>query len=196
MPTSTKQRKLRADAERSIASIVSAALECVRADPQASLSAVARAAGVSRGTLYAHFPTREALLEAVVELSVATAAEALEKERLDEGPADEALARLIRSSWHVLDEHSSVFAASSEALTAERQRDNHERVLAPVEQLIFRGQQEGTLRADMPVKWLVAVLYNLMHTAAAEVRAKRLSARSAPEILVETLLSAMRLPTG
>ena len=59
-------RRPRADAARNRARVLEAAkLVFSTGGPQASLEAVAREAGVGIGTLYRHFPTREALFEAV-----------------------------------------------------------------------------------------------------------------------------------
>ena len=57
----------RATAERNVAAILDAAEELLSQAGPASMAAVAARAGVSRVTVYAHFPTWEALLEAVVE---------------------------------------------------------------------------------------------------------------------------------
>src|SRR6202012_2860643 len=64
---STKSsRKPRADAARNRERVLEAAKSVFSAGgPEASLEAVARQAGVGIGTLYRHFPTREALYEAV-----------------------------------------------------------------------------------------------------------------------------------
>jgi len=56
----------RATAERNVAAILDAAGELLSQAGTASIAAVAASAGVSRVTVYAHFPTWEALLEAVV----------------------------------------------------------------------------------------------------------------------------------
>ena len=59
-------RKPRADAVRNRERVLEAAKAVFSAGgAEASLEAVARAAGVGIGTLYRHFPTREALFEAV-----------------------------------------------------------------------------------------------------------------------------------
>jgi AcrR family transcriptional regulator len=59
-------RAKRADAVRNIAHLVAAARTAFAASgPNASLDEIARSAGVGPGTLYRHFPTRHALLEAV-----------------------------------------------------------------------------------------------------------------------------------
>ena len=61
-----KRRKLRADAVRNRERVLEAAKAVFsQGGPEASLEAVARRAGVGIGTLYRHFPSREALYEAV-----------------------------------------------------------------------------------------------------------------------------------
>lgn len=64
---STAPRALRADAQRNIAAILDAATECLARDPDLSLNDIARAAGVGRVTLYAHFDSRSGLVEAIVD---------------------------------------------------------------------------------------------------------------------------------
>jgi AcrR family transcriptional regulator len=60
------QRPMRADARRNYEKLVAAARDVFTEDGSgASLEAVADRAGVGIGTLYRHFPTRQALLEAV-----------------------------------------------------------------------------------------------------------------------------------
>src|SRR5712672_1116097 len=61
-----EKRKPRADAIRNRERVLEAAKAVFsQGGPEASLEAVARRAGVGIGTLYRHFPTREALYEAV-----------------------------------------------------------------------------------------------------------------------------------
>ncbi len=55
------RRRLRADAEANTERIVQAAMELLRAEPEAGLEEIAAAAGVSRSTIYRHFGSREAL---------------------------------------------------------------------------------------------------------------------------------------
>src|SRR5215472_19147855 len=93
------RRRRRADAEQSVAAILAAAVQVLNADPAASVEDIAHAAGVSRQTVYAHFPSRQALLDAVVERATAEAVAAFEAAGLDEAPPAEALTRLLDAGW-------------------------------------------------------------------------------------------------
>ena len=65
-------RPLRADARRNVDRLIAAARDAfAQHGPEASLDDIARSAGVGSGTLYRHFPTRLALLEAVYRDNVA-----------------------------------------------------------------------------------------------------------------------------
>lgn len=62
---SVSQSQRRADAERNRSHLVAAARDALRDDPETTMQSVARLAGVGQGTIYRHFPTREALLAEV-----------------------------------------------------------------------------------------------------------------------------------
>src|SRR5262245_41311671 len=82
-------------AERNVEAILDAVEELLERRGQASISAVAAQAGVSRVTVYAHFPTWEALLEAAVERAVRRTMTALEAAEPDVGPPVQALERML-----------------------------------------------------------------------------------------------------
>ncbi len=76
-PPSPSPRKPRADAQRNRERILDIARDAfTRSGAGISLDEVAKLAGIGPGTLYRHFPTREALLEAVYRTEVAKLAEA------------------------------------------------------------------------------------------------------------------------
>lgn len=90
-------RKPRADAVRNRERVLEAAKVVFSAGgPEASLEAVARAADVGIGTLYRHFPTREALFEAVYRREVQQLADLAEELKQEAQPV-EALRHWMRS---------------------------------------------------------------------------------------------------
>ncbi|MGA5760075.1 TetR/AcrR family transcriptional regulator [Nonomuraea bangladeshensis] len=184
----------RADAERNIAAILEAATRLLSADPAASVADIAKAAGVGRVTLYGHFPSREALVDAVLEHAVGLADAVLDDPALDERPAPEAMAALLRSSWEVLDRHRRLFVAADRIMATERIREHHERPLRRVERLIERGRREGDFRTDLPLPWLVTTFFSIIHSAAQERESGRLPAEDVERVLVTTMLSLLTSP--
>src|SRR5258705_6404811 len=91
-------RKPRADAIRNRERVLEAAKAVFSAGgPEASLEAVARRAGVGIGTLYRHFPTREALFEAVYRREGQQLSALAEQLRSEAAPG-EALRRGLRGN--------------------------------------------------------------------------------------------------
>ncbi|GAA3619432.1 TetR/AcrR family transcriptional regulator [Nonomuraea rosea] len=186
----------RADAERNIAAILEAGTRLLSADPAASVAEIAKAAGVGRVTLYGHFPSREALVDAVLDHAVGMADAVLEDPAIDTAPAPEAMTRLLHSSWEILDRHRRLFLAADRVLPTERIREHHDRPLRRVERLIARGQDDGDFRTDLPLPWLVTAFFSIIHSAAQEREAGRLAADEVEQVLVTTMLSLLSPVAG
>ena len=170
--------------------ILDATLALLEHDPEPSFVAIARAAGVSRPTLYAHFPTREDLIEAVVGRAVDEVGREARAARLDEDSAPAALERLVKMLWRKLSRLSTLARISGEVLPPERRRQAHETGLEPVRQLIVRGQEAGEFRDDQPPEWMVSVLYALLHGAADDVTAGRFDEEAVGDLLYASVLGA------
>jgi hypothetical protein len=134
------------------------------------------------------------LLEEVVHRAITETEHALRVLDLDADPPEDGLARMVQTSWAVLDRHRTVRTAVLAELGPQVIRDQHDRVLQHVERLITRGQAAGTFRSDLPLQWLVTMFYATLHAAADEVEGARLEPAAALEILISTLLSLLRPP--
>ncbi|WP_020578818.1 TetR/AcrR family transcriptional regulator [Actinopolymorpha alba] len=193
-PAAARPRR-RADAERSIARIVSAARATLSGNPEATIDEIAKAAGVGRMTLYGHFPSRAELVEAAVVDALRDGEATLSAVDLT-GDARDALARLLDSSWTLLAESTALLAAAEGTLPAGRIRDLHAGPSARVEDLIRRGQADGTFRTDLPITWLVNVVHYVVHGAADEVHAGRMNGSEVAATLVATIHSILVAPSS
>ena len=177
----------RAIAERNVGAILDAAEELLEERAAASISAVAARAGVSRVTVYAHFPTWEALLEAAVERAVRRTMTALEATHPDDGPPVQALERMLTAAWQHLARYGAMAQAVAEQLSPQAVTRTHQAVHRTVGALLERGQADGSFRTDLPAAWLVTACIALIHACAQEVRAGRIGERDAAPILTATV---------
>src|ERR1035438_2148195 len=92
-------RRRRADAEQNVAAILDAAITVLAEQPEASIEDIAKVAGVSRQTVYAHYASREALINAVIERGSTEVKLAYAAAQLEDAPPTEALLRLLDIVW-------------------------------------------------------------------------------------------------
>lgn len=140
------ERPLRADARRSIESVIEAARELLADDPRADMQAIAQRAGVNRATVYRHFTSRDDLLHAVY-LEYAERS-TLAVERLDTA-TDQPREALRRATLELLDlaDHWRPFRyAAPYPSEVDHHRTRMAERLIP---LLECGQQAGDFRADL-----------------------------------------------
>jgi len=144
------ERPLRADARRNRARILQAArTACAEHGAAVQIDDVARSAGVGVGTVYRHFPTKDALIEALVAEKIRVTTENLRAALEIEDPW-EAFAAGVRRNAEVM----AADAALREALirlgpVAHGSPAAYAEVHAAAERLITRAQEAGVLRDDV-----------------------------------------------
>jgi TetR/AcrR family transcriptional repressor of mexCD-oprJ operon len=183
----------RADAVRNATAVLDAAALCLSRDADASMAEIAKAAGVGRVTVYAHFADRAELVEAVATRAIAEGDAALDALDIS-GDPQEALVRLIRQSWLSIVQVGSLMSAAAGTLSPERIRELHRGPASRVELLIERGRTTGAFRTDLPTAWLVGTLHRLMQGAAEDVADGRLRAEAAADTIAATALAAFTAP--
>jgi AcrR family transcriptional regulator len=194
--TPDRAPKRRADAERSIARILDAAVEALAEDHEASMSAIAERAGVVRATIYVHFPTREALIDAVTDRALAEAATVIAEAEPERGDPVQALRRVVAAAWRMLGRYHALVAITTSTSTPEGLRESHEPVLGRLLPLVERGQAARVFRTDVPAGWHLAMLMAVIHAASAEQRAGRVDEAGAEAAVVETVLGALTGPAA
>lgn len=192
-PAQASARKhRRADAARNTSAIIEAALEALANDPDVSMAEIARRAGVVRATVYMHFPTRESLLDAVMEDAVAQVAEATRAAEPTQGEPEEALERVLRATWHKLSDFQTLLAINTSRLSAKELHRRHQPVMTLFVPLIERGQKRGVFRSDLPVSWHLGMIRAIAHAASAELRSGRIDEASVEDALISTAKNALR----
>ncbi|MBQ1082845.1 TetR/AcrR family transcriptional regulator [Nocardiopsis sp. B62] len=149
----------RADAQRSRAAILEAAIRLL---PEARMDAVAAEAGVTRQTVYAHFPSRSQLHSAVLDRITEEALAAMDAADLDSGPAADALLRLVDAAARTLGRYPQLALWSDTTSEGER----HAPVAERLRRVISRGQRDGEFDDALSTDWLVSVVIAVGHAEA------------------------------
>jgi AcrR family transcriptional regulator len=138
-----------------------------------------------------HFPTREALLEAVTDRALDEAVAVITAAEPDKGDPADALRRVVGVTWRTLGRYHALVAINTSTQTPEELHRRHGSVLSALLPLIERGQASGAFRADVGASWHLAMLLALVHAGSAEVRAGRMPEDEAEAALVATVLGAV-----
>jgi AcrR family transcriptional regulator len=159
---STRPPRLRADAARNRQRLIDTAKRLFAADGDAGPEAIARAAGVGVGTLYRHFPDREALAAAVYEDELDRVARAA-GELLAAHPPRQALrAWMDRFADRLATKRDMAEAmrslVNSGAVTAQGTRT---RLAEAAREILAAGAADGSLRADVSADDLVVLLLGI-----------------------------------
>jgi AcrR family transcriptional regulator len=151
-------RAPRADAVRNRERLIEAATRVFGSGrPQASLEAVAREAGVGIGTLYRHFPTREALFEAVYRREVDQLGDLAEELAREAAPV-EALRAWLHANIGLAATKRGMIEALQLVVSGELKAYSFERLTSALALLLDRGAATGELRADISPEDLLRTL--------------------------------------
>jgi AcrR family transcriptional regulator len=151
MTAHSPTRPLRADAQRNYQKLLSAAIAAFAEEgDQVALESIAARAGVGIGTLYRHFPSREALVAAAYRNEVdALCAAAADLVRTL--PADQALRAWARRFADYVATKRAMGAALRSAAGSDSPMfaETRERIMSALRLLLEAGAASGTLRADV-----------------------------------------------
>lgn len=158
----------------------------------ASMADVAAAAGVSRATLYRHYPSREALLEALATEALADAAGRIAEAGLENVDAEEAISRVVRALMGVGDRYA--------VLIRERVKPSPEQLedclAGPIRGVFSRAIESGALRDDLPTDVLVRLFGGLLQAGVELTGERRLGLEDAAAAATAVFLEGARPPGG
>ena len=153
--------KMRVDAQRNRDLLLQHAREAFRrAGAEASLDDIAKKAGVGSATLYRHFPTREALIEAVYDQEVQELRIVGERLITSESPVEALRRWLLTFADHVVEKHLIASALNESAYASARLV-----IFGTMQRLTQRAIDSGDLRRDTVAVDLLKALIGVLHTA-------------------------------
>ncbi|GAB3453579.1 TetR/AcrR family transcriptional regulator [Actinophytocola sediminis] len=187
----TADKPLRADAQRNRDVLIAKAREVFDAGDFFDLrfDDFARLAGVGTGTLYRHFPTREALAEAVYHGEVATLCDRARQLRATLPPA-EALASFLRGMVDHIAAHVGL-ARTLATLMADRSgvlAEGGQALEQAVTDLVAAAVRDGTVRDDVDAGAVMMALHGI---GAAHDRAHW---RTEADDVITLVLAGLRRP--
>jgi AcrR family transcriptional regulator len=150
------------------------------------MSAIADGAGLTRTTVYRHFPSREELARALFDQVVAEAAGAVEAIVAAEADPERFLRAVaatfvqLGDRYRFLDRHQELVARWRRELPEDE----------PLHRWAARAARDGVLRPGVTPAWLVGALSGLAGAAFDEVQAGRASVEDAAAVLGDTVVAA------
>jgi AcrR family transcriptional regulator len=179
-------RPLRADARRNRELIITAADELFRVEGAAvQMDAVAHRAGLGVGTLYRHFPTKEALLvELVIHRFEASLAEA--EEALAESDSGVAMRRFVAGIVKIMTEDAGLQTALTNG-DPDQCAFYRDELMERKRALVSRAQADGMVRADLTLDDFSALMCGL---------GASIQAGGTPQLVIDILLDGMHVPAA
>ena len=161
------ERPRRADARRNRARVIASARKLfARLGNDAQMEEIAADSGLGMGTLYRHFPNKQALLTEIVRerfegmIELAQAAERIE----DPGEAFEAFV-VVLSSFQA--RHRALAEQMANEIEPPPPRmDARQRLRVAISELVARAQAAGTVRADIGPADVALMLSGVAHATA------------------------------
>jgi AcrR family transcriptional regulator len=167
---------LRSDAQHNRDRILEAARQALAASADASLNSIAKKAGVGPGTLYRHFPTREALVLAVYRYDVQQLADSAADLLMQHGPIQALRLWFDRLAHYGMVKHGLadvLQAATTDGLAG----DSYGPIIGAITMLLTACVQEGSIRPGLDpddVLLLLGFLWRIDPGADAQARAARM----------------------
>jgi AcrR family transcriptional regulator len=144
--------ELRSDARRNQRRILRAAARLLAADRTATTQQIADAAEVGRQTVYRRYPTREALVEAIVAEAVAEFGARLNQVASERTSGAEAIEQLIRALARISTDYPILLSGADGAHqtdTPDQATADRAALVSQFDAQIARGQRDGSIRNDL-----------------------------------------------
>lgn len=169
--------------------------------PRANLQQIAQSAGISKATLYRIAPTREAVIDMLMERATAHLQDALTKADLGSPPFPDALARLTANVIQGRSFYRFWNAAQWVQIVDDKEGLSDTSALPSfygeaLQDFFLRGQRAGVFRIDLPARWLVNAYDFLLYAAVESVERGEIGSVGMAEMVNMTFLWGTTEPLG
>lgn len=188
----SRPRRQRFDAEHNVRVILEAATSVLSEKMDASIEEIASAAGVSRQTVYAHYASREALLNAVVERAAAEVVATIDAAGLDDLPPGVGLLRFLEIALQTSARYPFLWYLPQ--VSEDEDVNRHGPVLDRMRELISRAQRSGDIDTDLSPAWLLTAGLALGRSAETEVKEGRMTTDEASRSMIRSMTRLLGLP--
>ena len=171
--------------------ILESATELLALKPTSTLKEIADYSRIGIATLHRHFASREALLDELAMNAARLVSEALASVNFDDHDARGSLNDLI-SLLIPLGNKISFLGTATYSHSNLQVIQEEKRLQQPVLNAIKKWQQTGQLRNDLPAKWIMVVLYELLFISWQEIQAGNIARNDATGYLLITTLNGFQ----
>lgn len=184
-------RARRKDATQNREALLAAARRELAADPSASLDAISAAAGLSRRSVYGHFPNREALLAELLERGAARVASAVNA--ADHAEPLVEIALLGRVVWDQIDDVRAITLFAVRGPFRDRIAPALDLLHERITDATARAARAGDARTDLPPVTVARIVEGAAFTVLGEATRSRLSRADGIRLVVLAGLGALGL---
>ncbi|WP_172382273.1 TetR/AcrR family transcriptional regulator [Streptomyces sp. MNP-20] len=163
-------------------------------DPDASMDQIARGAGVVRRTVYGHFPSRDALVTALLDEAVEAVMAAHRAAYANADDPARAVAAAMLGVWRVTDRYRLLLSLAQRAVTMDGIRERLAPMNAAGAAMFQRALDEGRFTTTVPPRALVYVLESIVFGLMEAVNDGAIDAAEAGRAAPITFLTAAGLP--
>ena len=186
----TPREPARADARRNHEAVLAAALRLLTDDPDASMRQIADASGLTRTTVYRHFPSREDLLRAIFRVVAAEIDSATEAAVAGDPSLEQVMAAVTRMAFAL--GRRFRFLDGYDALADEAAQRAGEGAMV---RWLTRARARGEVRDDMPATWQMRMMRaTTMAAVEAEHEGEVAAGDDGERLLTATLVALLRPP--
>ncbi len=180
-------RLLRADSRRTRETILDTAFEVLTQHPDATLEQIAHEVGVNRSTVHRHFPRRDDLIRALTHRIVPEMDACFREAAAGGGTRGAQFERLFRLVVLRGDRLRFLLTHWREEYSDLQLYETADEWIAMVE----GAKEEGSIRADLPVEWVLAYYGTTLDAAFSLIEGGRFSAEQAADIAAVTFMAGL-----